>query len=103
MIADSVREHKCKCTQRHKSHFLAMCFISFGELNCHQNYRIYHWYSDALAWANSIDPDQTPQNAAFDKGLHCLPLVQKFLDTPPDSKKDSQIIGQVWLEAIVFE
>ena len=26
--------------------------------------------------ANSVDPDQTPQNAASDKGLHCshLPL-----------------------------
>ena len=22
--------------------------------------------------ANSVDPDQTPQNAAFDLGLHCL-------------------------------
>ena len=24
--------------------------------------------------ANSTDPDQTPQNAASDLGLHCLPL-----------------------------
>ena len=23
--------------------------------------------------ANSVDPDQTPQNAASDLGLHCLP------------------------------
>ena len=22
--------------------------------------------------ANSVDPDQTPQNAAYDLGLHCL-------------------------------
>ena len=24
--------------------------------------------------ANSVDPDQTPQNAASDLGLHCLPM-----------------------------
>ena len=24
--------------------------------------------------ANSVDPDQTPQNAASDPGLHCLPM-----------------------------
>ena len=30
------------------------------------------------AWANSIDPDQTPQNAASDQGLHCKPLIQQF-------------------------
>ena len=30
------------------------------------------------AWANSLDPDQTPQNAASDQGLHCLPLTQLF-------------------------
>ena len=23
------------------------------------------------AWANSVDPDQMPKNAAFDQGLHC--------------------------------
>ena len=27
-------------------------------------------------WANSVDPDRTPQNAASDQGLHCLPLIQ---------------------------
>ena len=25
--------------------------------------------------ANSADPDQTPQNAASDPGLHCLQIV----------------------------
>ena len=25
--------------------------------------------------ANSADPDQTPQNAASDQGLHCLQIV----------------------------
>ena len=24
--------------------------------------------------ANSVDPDQTPHNAASDQGLHCLPI-----------------------------
>ena len=41
-------------------------------------YRIYHMYSDRQAWANSIDPDETPQNAASHLGLHCLPLIQQF-------------------------
>ena len=26
-------------------------------------------------FANSGDPDQTPQNAASDLGLHCLPIT----------------------------
>ena len=34
--------------------------------------------SNQHAWANSLDPDQTPQNAASDQGLHCLPLIQQF-------------------------
>ena len=29
-------------------------------------------------WANSVDPDQMPQNAASDQGLHCLPLILQF-------------------------
>ena len=28
--------------------------------------------------ATSADPDQMPQNAASDQGLHCLPIVQSF-------------------------
>ena len=27
------------------------------------------------AGANSAKTDQTPQNVAFDQGLHCLPLL----------------------------
>ena len=49
-------------------------------------YRIYHIYSDRQAWANSIDPDETPQNAASHLGLHCLPLIQQFLDTTSGSE-----------------
>ena len=26
---------------------------------------------------NSVDPDQTPQYAASDQGLHCLPCIQE--------------------------
>ena len=31
-------------------------------------------YSKRQTWTNSEDPDQTPQNAASDQGLHSLPL-----------------------------
>ena len=31
-------------------------------------------YWDRQTWANSVDPDHMPQNAASDQGLHCLPL-----------------------------
>ena len=27
---------------------------------------------------HSVNPDQTPQNAASDLGLHCLPLIQQL-------------------------
>ena len=43
-------------------------------------------YSDRQAWANSIDPDETPQNAASHLGLHCLPLNQQYLDTTSGSE-----------------
>ena len=33
-------------------------------------YRIYHMYSDRQAWANSLDRDETPQNAASHLGIH---------------------------------
>ena len=33
------------------------------------------------AWANSVDPDETSH-----QGLHCLPLIQLFLDTTVGSK-----------------
>ena len=36
--------------------------------------RIYRMYSDKQARANSVDPDETPQNL----GLHCLPFIQQF-------------------------
>ena len=48
-------------------------------------YRIYHMYSDRQARANSIDPDETPQNTASHLGQHCLPLIQQFVDTSSGS------------------
>ena len=43
-------------------------------------------FSDRQAWANSLDPDETPQNAASHLGLHCLPLILQFLDTTSGSE-----------------
>ena len=34
-------------------------------------------YSDKQALANSVDPDQMPQNAESDQGLHCFPVIQQ--------------------------
>ena len=31
-------------------------------------------YINSVFNANSVDPDQTPQNAASDLGRHCLPM-----------------------------
>ena len=44
------------------------------------DYHIYSMYSDRQARANSVDPDEMQQNAASHLGLHCLPLIQQFLD-----------------------
>ena len=44
-------------------------------------------YEQALAY--SLDPDQTPQNAASSWGLHHVPLIQQFLNTRTNSKVDS--------------
>ena len=52
----------------------------------HFLYHIYHMYFNWQAWSNSVDPDETPQNAATHQSLHCLPLVQQFLDTTSGSK-----------------
>ena len=52
-------------------------------------------YWNRQAWANSIDPDQMLQNMLSDQGLHCLPLIQQFLDIFTASKLNVQILGQV--------
>ena len=35
-------------------------------------------YSDRQTLANSVEPDQMPQNTVSAQGLHCLPLIQQF-------------------------
>ena len=41
---------------------------------------------DRQAWANIVDTYEMLQNVASHQGLHCLPLIQQFLDTTSDSK-----------------
>ena len=43
-------------------------------------------YSDRQAWANSVDLDEIPLNAASHQGIHCSQISQQFLDTTTDSK-----------------
>ena len=54
------------------------------------NFRVgivpYLSYLDRQAWANSVDPEKTLQNAASHQGLPCLPLIQPLLDTTMGSK-----------------
>ena len=53
--------------------------ITDGILYAHATVdRIRVVYSDTQATATSVDTDQTPQNAASDYELHCLPLIQQF-------------------------
>ena len=40
-------------------------------------YRIYTRFSDRQGWVNSVDRYQTPQNAATDEGMYCLPLIHQ--------------------------
>ena len=39
--------------------------------------QLYTKCCDRHARANNVDPDQTPQNAASDQGLHYLPSIEK--------------------------
>ena len=61
-------------------------FLLWKQYEPHFEYHIYHMYLDRQAWANSIDPDERLQNAASHLGLHCLPLIQQFLDTTSGSE-----------------
>ena len=70
-----------------------MSFISdLSALRNNRNtrYRTYSKYSNTRAGANSVDPDQTPQNAASDQGQHCLHL-STALDTSTVSKMQFKI------------
>ena len=60
---------------------LAISILSF-------NYRNNPKYWDRQSLAISVDPDQTPQHAASDQGLYCLPFMGIFVDTSTGSKLD---------------
>ena len=51
-----------------------------------EKYCIFYKYLDRQAVADIVDPDETLQNVVSDQGLHCLPLIQQFLDTVMGSK-----------------
>ena len=51
-----------------------------------KNHRLTHFTPNPeMAWtiANSVDPDQMPQNAASDEGVHCLPWNPSFAFAEP--------------------
>ena len=58
-------------------------YASFNKKQCQINKLYFPLTHISLAsifggtYADSVDPDQTPQNAASDQGLHCF--LQKFL------------------------
>ena len=66
-----------QCVQTTKGQ-ISLCYL----IRAFAVYRNYHKYSDRPGSAKSVDHDQTPQNAASDRGLHCLLLIQHFVDTP---------------------
>ena len=45
-------------------------------------------YRGRQAWSNSVDPDQTSQNAVSDQDLHGLSFMQQILDTSTGSEMD---------------
>ena len=49
-------------------------FIQAVSTKGHGSYRIHYKYLNRRALANSVHPDQTPQNVASDQGIHCLPF-----------------------------
>ena len=53
-------------------------------------------YLDRQALANSVEPDQMPQNVASDQGLHCLMLFWYYFRHIIDSKMNLSTLGEVW-------
>ena len=45
-------------------------------------------YWNRYAWASSVASDQMPPDTASDQNLHCLPLIQQFIDTLTGGKMD---------------
>ena len=57
------------------------------------------WFTEILVLkANSVDPDQTPQNTASDQGLHCLPMSLLWDDRLKWVKEESIPSGYTTLK-----
>ena len=63
--------------------------------DCSTTYPIYAKRPIKGTLTNIADPDQTPQNAASDQGLHCLHYIQEFLQNIAivKNKPDSPSFG----------
>ena len=72
-----------------------------GPMSCVVCYHVYHEYWDRQALSYRIDLDQTPQNAASDRGLCCLPFMEQFFDTPTGSKMGVQVLDS-WNKRVKF-
>ena len=59
--------------------FVLICIENVSTVFSCLIYHNYLMYWDRQACANSVDPDQTPQNAVSDQGLNCLPQIHHFV------------------------
>ena len=66
------------CLASHKRDIGKQCRPR-SDLYCNYSQPMYAWRPIKETLANSVDPDQTPQNAASDLGLQCFHLIQGFL------------------------
>ena len=72
----------------------AQSYKTFNANNCVVSKLI---FTMCLAFANSADPDQTPQNAASDPCLQCLSFIQQYFGHLKRYRNGLfQILGQVW-------
>ena len=53
-------------------------FLFLSPVNKYLIYRNNPKYWDRQACSKNVDPDQTPQDVAFDQGLLFLPLTQEY-------------------------
>ena len=58
-----------------------------------KDYHIYPKYWDRQSLRNSVAQDQMLHSAASDLGLHCLPLIQQYFDTPEVVNWTCYILG----------
>ena len=61
-------------------------------------YTVFTQVIGAKGLANSANPDQTPQNAASDQGLDCLPVDNHVLDTTK-----GRIVLSLRANSLIFE